>query len=227
MPVLLQIRREAENKLNTETLHPGELFFATDTKQVYAGDGVSNVIISGTMNGNIVDRPSPGVPRRMFFANDEKKLYYDTGAEWIFIGPAKSITYQNYHYFMPCLSNYYHNKGDYSARRRQDRIYFSFDLGSKFVQLKKVVYKFIAYRTRNYTLTLNSNYANNGESYNVHSESKTVTMSLIKDNVYFVDATDLYDNVQVNMVCGLSVESNQYEYSLGLSIEYVGYIETT
>ncbi|MCX8207428.1 MAG: hypothetical protein N3G75_06310 [Methanothrix sp.] len=34
------------------------------------------------LNGALIDRPSPGVPGRIFFATDQGRLFWDSGSQW-------------------------------------------------------------------------------------------------------------------------------------------------
>ena len=72
-------------KANLPTLAAGELGFCTDTKEVYIGDGSTNVFIGRVMMGIYASRPNAGYAGRFYYVNSGANLgylYLDDGTAW-------------------------------------------------------------------------------------------------------------------------------------------------
>lgn len=66
-------------------LQSGEMGFCTDTKEVFIGDGASNVPIGRVMSGAYAARPSAASAGRMYYVTTGEnvgRLYLDTGSTW-------------------------------------------------------------------------------------------------------------------------------------------------
>jgi hypothetical protein len=79
----IQIKRGL--KVNLPTLASGEMGFCTDTKEVYVGDGTSNILVGRVMIGTYASRPNAGVPGRLYYVNSGANIgyiYLDDGSAW-------------------------------------------------------------------------------------------------------------------------------------------------
>lgn len=86
MPQLIKIRRGTKAELVARgALVAGELGFCTDTKEVYIGDGTTNIFVGRAMSGTYVDRPNASVPGRFYYVTSGENmgyLYIDDGTTW-------------------------------------------------------------------------------------------------------------------------------------------------
>lgn len=82
------LRRGTKTQLDAITLDTGELGFTTDTKEVFSGDGSSNLLVGRALVGLIANRPASGVSGRIYEATDEGKTYLDNGTSWKLVGVA-------------------------------------------------------------------------------------------------------------------------------------------
>lgn len=67
-------------------MQSGEMGFCTDTKEVYIGDGSSNLFVGRVMTGPYASRPSASSSGRMYYVTtgeNDGSLYLDTGATWV------------------------------------------------------------------------------------------------------------------------------------------------
>lgn len=72
-------------KINIPTLAAGEMGFCTDTKEVFVGDGASNILVGRAMMGTYAARPNAGVAGRLYYVNSSTNLgyvYIDDGIAW-------------------------------------------------------------------------------------------------------------------------------------------------
>jgi hypothetical protein len=79
----IQIKRGL--KVNLPSLAVGEMGFCTDTKEIYIGDGTSNILVGRTMMGTYAARPNAGVAGRLYYVNSGTNLgyiYLDDGSAW-------------------------------------------------------------------------------------------------------------------------------------------------
>jgi hypothetical protein len=74
-------------------LHAGELLFATDTKHLFAFDGLSVQFTGKVIIDTFANRPSAEVAGRLFYASDTGDLYLDNASTWVSIGGGGTPTY--------------------------------------------------------------------------------------------------------------------------------------
>jgi hypothetical protein len=80
MAQVIKIRRGTKAQLDAYgPLQQGEMGFCTDTKEVYIGDGSTNVLVGRVMSGTLANRPNPTGSGRFYFATNENVLYVDVG----------------------------------------------------------------------------------------------------------------------------------------------------
>ncbi|NPV52228.1 MAG: DUF2793 domain-containing protein [Firmicutes bacterium] len=86
MPQIIKIRRGTKVELVARgALASGELGFCTDTKEVYIGDGTTNIFVGRAMSGTYVNRPNASVPGRFYYVTSGENagyLYIDDGTTW-------------------------------------------------------------------------------------------------------------------------------------------------
>ena len=81
--VTIQVRRGTKAQLDGITLAAGELGFTTDDqKELWVGDGASNLLVGRVIMDTIGNQPSAAVAGRMFYATDTDELFVDNGATW-------------------------------------------------------------------------------------------------------------------------------------------------
>lgn len=83
MAQTIQIKRGL--KANMPILASGEMGFCTDTKEVYVGDGSTNVLVGRVMIGTYASRPNAGVSGRLYYVNSGTGIgyiYLDDGVAW-------------------------------------------------------------------------------------------------------------------------------------------------
>ncbi|MEG6521181.1 DUF2793 domain-containing protein [Desulfotomaculum sp. 1211_IL3151] len=82
----IKIRRGTKTQLTAlGNLAVGEMGFCTDTKEVYIGDGTTNVFVGRAMSGTEAARPNAGVLGRVYYVTSSTNmgyLYFDDGAVW-------------------------------------------------------------------------------------------------------------------------------------------------
>lgn len=79
----IQVRRGTKAQLDGITLAAGELGFTTDDqKELWVGDGASNLLVGRVIMDTIGNIPSAAVAGRMFYATDTDELFVDNGATW-------------------------------------------------------------------------------------------------------------------------------------------------
>lgn len=72
-------------KANLPALAAGEFGLCTDTKEVFIGDGSSNIFVGRTMMGTYAARPNAGAAGRLYYVNSGTNLgyiYADDGTTW-------------------------------------------------------------------------------------------------------------------------------------------------
>lgn len=86
------VRRGTRVELSGITINNSELYFCTDTHQVFIGDG-GGLLPFGTMiSGTIASRPTAGQLGRFYRATDEgNKMYFDNGSSWILVSGVNSL----------------------------------------------------------------------------------------------------------------------------------------
>ena len=77
------IRRGTKVALDGITLIAGELGLATDTMEVYTGDGANNYLIGRVGIGLLSARPTASQSGRIYYATDELMTYLDNGIAWV------------------------------------------------------------------------------------------------------------------------------------------------
>src|SRR5665648_686503 len=83
MPQVVKIKRGL--KINLPTLAAGEMGLCTDTKEVFVGDGATNIAVGRAMMGTYVNRPNVGSSGRLYYVNSGTNLgyiYLDDGVSW-------------------------------------------------------------------------------------------------------------------------------------------------
>lgn len=83
MSQTIQVKRG--NRANIPTLAAGELGLCTDTKEVYIGDGSSNIFVGRAMMGTYASRPNAGAQGRLYYVNsgtNQGYVYADDGTAW-------------------------------------------------------------------------------------------------------------------------------------------------
>lgn len=88
MAQTILVRRGTKVQLDSITLNAGEPGFTTDTREVFIGDGSSNILVGRAIVGLLANRPAPGVSGRIYEATDENKTYLDNGTAWKLVGVA-------------------------------------------------------------------------------------------------------------------------------------------
>ncbi|MBH5316695.1 DUF2793 domain-containing protein [Paenibacillus sp. GSMTC-2017] len=88
MSQTIKIKRGTKAELVLRgALLSGEMGFCTDTKEVYIGDGTSNVFVGRVLTGPYTSRPSAAVPGRNYFVTgggaNNGYLYLDDGTQWV------------------------------------------------------------------------------------------------------------------------------------------------
>ncbi|OPA77524.1 hypothetical protein BVG16_13820 [Paenibacillus selenitireducens] len=86
MPQTIKIKRGTRAQLDTYgALQVGELGFCTDTKEIYVGDGTSNILSGRAMSGTLALRPNPGTLGRLYYVSSGTSvgyLFVDDGTAW-------------------------------------------------------------------------------------------------------------------------------------------------
>ncbi|MED4375456.1 hypothetical protein P9274_07005, partial [Schinkia azotoformans] len=86
MAQTIRIKRGTKSQLDTYgALLQGEMGFCTDTKEVFIGDGISNVLVGRVMSGTLAARPNAGVLGRLYYVTSGADLDYifmDNGSAW-------------------------------------------------------------------------------------------------------------------------------------------------
>lgn len=82
----IRIRRGTKAELEAlGALLAGEMGFCTDTREIYIGDGTSNVFVGKAMSGTEAARPAAASIGRLYYitsGGNAGYLYFDTGASW-------------------------------------------------------------------------------------------------------------------------------------------------
>lgn len=83
MSTLIKIKRGTKAAIDGAVLSAGELALATDTKEVYVGDGTVNHLTGKAMIGVFASRPAASTAGRVYLASDTAQVFIDTGTAWI------------------------------------------------------------------------------------------------------------------------------------------------
>ncbi|THF78018.1 DUF2793 domain-containing protein [Cohnella fermenti] len=87
MAQTVRIRRGTKAELTARgALLSGEMGFCTDTKEVYIGDGTSNLFVGRAMSGTYANRPSAAYSGRTYYVTSGSNagyLYLDDGTQWV------------------------------------------------------------------------------------------------------------------------------------------------
>lgn len=78
----VKILRGTKAELDAFSLLQAEMGFATDTKEVYIGDGTAHHLVGKAIINTYTNRPAAGVAGRVFMASDTGALYVDDGTAW-------------------------------------------------------------------------------------------------------------------------------------------------
>lgn len=90
--VQIFVRRGTRAELSGITINNGELYFCTDTHQVFIGDSGGLLPFGNMISGVIASRPTAGQYGRFYRATDESnKMYFDNGSTWILVGGVESL----------------------------------------------------------------------------------------------------------------------------------------
>lgn len=86
MAQTIRIRRGTKAELvSLGALLAGELGFCTDTREVYVGDGTTNIFVGRAMSGTEAARPNAGALGRLYYVTGGSNmgyLYFDDGTAW-------------------------------------------------------------------------------------------------------------------------------------------------
>lgn len=89
----IRIRRGTRAELEAlGALLSGEMGFCTDTKEVYIGDGTTNIFVGRAMSGTEAARPNAGSLGRLYYITSGTNvgyLYFDTGSAWLRVNAQK------------------------------------------------------------------------------------------------------------------------------------------
>lgn len=87
MAQTVRIRRGTKAELTARgALLSGEMGFCTDTKEVYIGDGTSNLFVGRAMSGTYANRPNAAYSGRTYYVTSGANsgyLYMDDGTQWV------------------------------------------------------------------------------------------------------------------------------------------------
>lgn len=86
MSQTILIMRGTRSQLSAHgALHSGEMGFCTDSKEVFIGDGTTNIPVGRVMSGAYAARPSAASSGRLYYVTTGEyvgRLYLDTGSAW-------------------------------------------------------------------------------------------------------------------------------------------------
>jgi hypothetical protein len=89
----IRIRRGTKAELVAlGALLAGEMGFCTDTKEVYIGDGSTNIFAGRAMSGTEAARPNAGNQGRLYYITSGTNvgyLYFDSGSAWLRLNAQK------------------------------------------------------------------------------------------------------------------------------------------
>jgi hypothetical protein len=84
--VLIKLLRSTQAKLVNaaeKQLDAGQLGFATDSGNLFIGNGVTNLLIGRVLIGSLASRPSAGSAGLQYYADDTDQLFLDVGTGWV------------------------------------------------------------------------------------------------------------------------------------------------
>lgn len=80
----IRVRRGSEEQiLASSDMQIGEIGFSTDTKSLYAWDGVAKQLIGKATVDTLDNRPAPSISGRFYYASDVESLYLDIVSSWV------------------------------------------------------------------------------------------------------------------------------------------------
>jgi hypothetical protein len=80
----IRVRRGSEEPILASTdMQIGELGLATDSKHIFAFDGIAKHIVGRAMIDVLENRPTSGLPGRFYYASDAETLYLDVVSSWV------------------------------------------------------------------------------------------------------------------------------------------------
>jgi hypothetical protein len=80
----IRVRRGSEEQiLASSDMQIGEIGFSTDTKALYAFDGIAKQYIGKATIDVLDNRPPPSIPGRFYYASDAETLYLDVVSSWV------------------------------------------------------------------------------------------------------------------------------------------------
>ncbi len=83
----IKLRRGSKAELDAAgLLDIGEVGYATDTQEVFVGNGIANTLIGKIITGLLANIPTAGLAGRSYYASDSDQFFIDTGSAWTEIG---------------------------------------------------------------------------------------------------------------------------------------------
>lgn len=90
----IQIKRGLVANISSAGATAGELKYATDSKQLFTGDGTANILLTNTFESGS-ELPSSGRTDKLFYLTEDvgtnkAGMYFHNGTAWVSIAPADS-----------------------------------------------------------------------------------------------------------------------------------------
>jgi hypothetical protein len=206
--VEIKLMSGTRSEIDSGSLSLGEVAFATDTKEVFIGDGSNKHFIGKTLINTFANMPAFGTPGRYFHASDTGGLYLDDGTQWILC--TKSFPFKVQELFIPVTYN--KNYGNYQIMEKnaKDPIRFSFVTPPDFYSMISIKLMFIpAVDNSTTTATIDSSYATVGESSTNHTQSVSgISFSVTSGIVTEFDMAPYFTDLAANDIAGITIDFN-------------------
>lgn len=89
---LITLYQGLKSALAGASLQTGEMGFCTDTKEVFIGDGTTNIFVGRALSGTEAARPNAGNQGRLYYVtggNNMGYIYFDNGTAWVRVNSQK------------------------------------------------------------------------------------------------------------------------------------------
>ena len=220
--VLIQMKTGTRAQIDAGSVNTGEIVLATDTKEVFIGDGTNKIFAGRVIINTYATRPTAGVSGRSFYATDTGEWFLDDGTQWLLISVSTDIAQLST--FFPV--DYDTTIANYNVLSISGNSPFTitFRLPELFYSMESLRLIYFTTTTESGTsLTLDSNYASIGESYTTHTQSAVdQSWSTTANIITTHELKTMFADAAAGDMCGIKIEFNINKtfYIYGIDLDY-------
>ena len=203
--VQIKLMSGTRAEIDAGSLDLGEVALATDTKEIFIGNGSGKQIAGNLLIDVFSNRPVFGTPSRFFYATDTGGLYLDAGTSWVPLVRSADIKTEYVDFKLDGTGTIgtYRTKS-FSGGVTQE---FTIEIPMDFVSLVSLeLMLLVTSDSSSSTVALSSNYASPGENYLTHTESLTNQSASFTGNIITpFSLAGVLSNVSAGDVVGIGL----------------------